>query len=241
MKIMQLIQARSVSPFLSEPITIACVGDSVTHGCFEMFVNTQGFVTTHFAPSLSYVQLLQDDLNLYYPIAAINVLNCGISGDNIRLCRDRYARDVARYDPDLVVFCYGLNDCQIEGYSPDAFQADVAGMLSTAVESGAECILLTPNMMSTYLDPTILDDTVREMAALATARQGDGSLGVFVEASREAARELGVPIADAYAVWEALYNGGADVNQLLANRVNHPLPAMHRIFAQKIMECMLMA
>ena len=239
MKVMQRIQARLQYPFLSEPITIACVGDSVTHGCFELYVNQNGIVTTHYSPSQSYVQLLQNALNTVFPIAAVNVLNCGISGDNIRICRERYARDVGRFAPDVVVFCYGLNDCTIEGYTADAFGADMRDMMRMVLDADAECILLTPNMMSTYLDPSIVEEGVRELAATATARQCDGTLSAFIEASRRAARQLQVPIADVYAIWEAFYQSGADINQLLANRVNHPLPAMHHIFAHKLMECLI--
>lgn len=239
MKIMESIRKREANPFGSKTITIACIGDSVTHGCFEMFVDITGKLSTRYSPGESYVQRLQDYMNTMFPVAAVNVVNCGISGDTVVGGIKRYERDVGCYNPDLVVVCYGLNDCIFPMETPEKYAQEIGELFNLVTDSGAECILLTPNMMGTYVDPSIASPLVREIAVTCVAAQCDGSLTRYVEASRKKAREMDVPIADAYAEWQALANAGADVTRLLVNHINHPATFMHDIFMRKIVERML--
>ena len=37
MRIIDLLKARNAEPLKNRPVTICCLGDSVTHGCFEVF------------------------------------------------------------------------------------------------------------------------------------------------------------------------------------------------------------
>ena len=46
MKIMEKLAARNKNFFGNRPVTIACLGDSVTHGCFEIFINANGNIDT---------------------------------------------------------------------------------------------------------------------------------------------------------------------------------------------------
>lgn len=239
MYIMESIRKRSMNPFAASSITIACMGDSVTHGCFEMFVDVTGKVSTRYSPGESYVQRLQDYMNAVFPVAAVNVVNCGISGDRAALALKRYERDVQCYNPDLTVFCYGLNDCVYPTETPESFADCMGELFSLARAGGSECILLTPNMMGTYIDPSITAPLVREVAVSAVQVQCDGTLSAYVSAAMRRAREMNVPIADAYSEWQALANSGADVTRLLANGINHPSAFMHEIFMRKIVECML--
>ena len=77
------------------------------------------------------------------------------------------------------------------------------------------------------------------IAAAAAEIQTGGTLDAFVEAAREEAQRLNVPIADAYRVWNRLERSGADTTALLANAINHPIPEMHELFAEKIVGQML--
>ena len=239
MKIMEAIRKRAANPFGSKTLTIACIGDSVTHGCFEMFVDITGKVSTRYSPGESYVQRLQDYLNKVFPVAAVNVVNCGISGDRATSGLMRYDRDVQCYNPDLVVVCYGLNDCIYPNETPEMFADEMGNLFAKLHADRSECILLTPNMMGTYGDPSIAAPLVREIAVTCVQAQCDGTLTKYVDAARSKAKEMNVPIADAYAEWQALSNAGADVTSLLANHINHPATFMHDIFMRKIVERML--
>ena len=53
---------------------------------------------------------------------------------------------------------------------------------------------------------------------------------------RAVAKELNVPLADAYAEWQALKQRGVDTTAMLVNGMNHPTPEAHKIFADKLYE-----
>ena len=42
MRITQRIAERNRDYYDKKPVTIVCLGDSVTHGCFDVFVNRSG-------------------------------------------------------------------------------------------------------------------------------------------------------------------------------------------------------
>ena len=54
MKIMNALSARTNNARDQRPVTIAFLGDSVTHGCFEVYINRQGNVDTRYRPEQAY-------------------------------------------------------------------------------------------------------------------------------------------------------------------------------------------
>ena len=70
-------------------------------------------------------------------------------------------------------------------------------------------------------------------------RQKAGDLDAYVDAARRIARRMGVPVADAHAVWNRLEASGVDTTALLSNDINHPPAEMHGLFVEKIIEQML--
>ena len=74
---------------------IVCFGDSVTFGW-------------NFKYEYSYPSVLERLLKKDYP--DIKIVNSGIGGNTIIDGNQRFARDVARYKPDLVITNFGLND-----------------------------------------------------------------------------------------------------------------------------------
>ena len=64
------------------PVTIAFLGDSVTQGCFECFINEAGEIDTVFDYKNSYSTRMKELLNILYPEVQINIINSGISGDS---------------------------------------------------------------------------------------------------------------------------------------------------------------
>ena len=60
--------------------------------------------------------------------------------------------------------------------------------------------------------------------------QNSGRMDRYVEAEKKVARELHIPVADAYAVWKQMASEGVDTTAMLANGMNHPTPEAHHIF-----------
>lgn len=240
MKVVEVISARHANAFANRPARIVCLGDSVTHGCFEVFMNRFGNIDTIYDTPKGYVRLLQDELLRLFPASAVSVINSGISGDGTAGALKRFERDVSAFQPDLVTVNLGLNDCMAENADAalKAYRRNMTEIFSRIRGLGAEGMLVTPNMMCTYVDPSLPEGTLRNLAAEAAKRQNDGVLDAFVETARECAREAGFPIADAYGVWKAYARAGVDATALLSNRINHPNAAMHEVFVRKIMDCL---
>lgn len=241
MKVTNLIAARSADAFANRPARIVCLGDSVTHGCFEVYMNRHGNIDTVYRSDAGYVRMLQDYLFRLFPASAVTVINSGISGDGTVGALKRFDRDVAAFSPDLVTVNLGLNDCMgadIDA-SLTAYRANMAEIFARIHALGAEAMLVTPNMMCSYVDPALPDGILKDIAAEAARRQEGGVLTAFVDAARETAREKGIPVADAYADWQAMARAGVDTTALLANRINHPDSDMHRLFLNRIIEQLL--
>lgn len=240
MRITDKLADRNANPFGAEPATIVCLGDSVTHGCFDSRLDRHGRVDTEYIASLSYARRLENQLYKLYPVAAANVINSGIGGDSATGALKRFDRDVARYSPDVVVVNFALNDCM--DHSAEALQRYIASMktlFDRIAGIGAEGILLTPNMMCTYVDSSLKEDILRNIATSAAEHQNGGAVDRFVDAARETAQSMGVPIADAYASWQKYMQNGVDTTQLLANHINHPLPDMHDVFANRVIDVIM--
>ena len=238
MRITSLLNQRHSDAYHASSVRIACLGDSVTHGCFDVYINRFGKIDTYYDSASSYVRLLQDALFRLFPACAVTVANCGISGDGTSGALPRFDRDVVPLCPDLVTVNLGLNDCMAE--DSDIALADYRDNLRSIFSKihalGAEGMLVTPNRMCAYVDPMLPEGILRDIAAQAAKRQVDGVLSAFVETARDVAREFDAPIADTYAAWQALDRAGVDTTALLVNHINHPAKDMHRLFAQKILE-----
>ena len=185
--------------------------------------------------------MLQDELLGLYPASAVSVINSGISGDSTTGALKRFDRDVAVYNPDLVTVNLGLNDSMAADAeaSLETYRANMSEIFRRIKALGAEAMLVTPNMMCSYVDPSLPEGLLRNIAAEAAKRQTGGVLTAFVDSAREIAREAGIPIADAYAHWQALEHAGVDTTALLSNHINHPTRKMHDVFARKIIEQLL--
>lgn len=242
MKIKEKLNARNDNARESDPVLITCLGDSVTHGYFELR-SAEMHPTSNCRPWKALCMKLQLALTERFPVAAPTVMNAGIGGDGIDQMTDRLDRDVLRYHPDLVILEAGLNNCICEKTQEqlDVFISKVARLMDRVLETGAEMILLTPNMMCPHLHESVTpDEPIYDTFLQAIERQSSGWMDRYIEALRVEAKKRGIPVADAYAHWKALDAAGEDVTSLLANRINHPAPAMHDIFVEKIMEQILM-
>lgn len=241
MKIMEKLSARNKDYFGSRPVTIACLGDSVTHGCFEIYLNAEGGIETVCRPDDAYPMMLKRALTTYFPFAAPVIVNAGVSGDKSYGGLERLQRDVLSFRPDLVIVDFGLNDSMnkdVEG-GIAAYDKSMREIFEKVLKSGAECILLTPNYMNRKVSPHLTDQLFIDIAKEAAVVQNTGILTRYVETAKKAASDMGVPVADAYGVWQTLDKNGVDTDALLSNNINHPTKEMHEVFAQELMRVIL--
>lgn len=244
MKIMERLAARARDAGANRPVLIACLGDSVTHGCFELEAISAQLIAPTCRPWEGFPMKLQRKLTELYPLAAPTVLNAGVGGDNVAQMAARLERDVLSFRPDLVILEAGLNDCGGSGSMEDVpgFGERIGAVMDRILASGAELILLTPNAMCARLHEQAPDDeNWRKFYLGVVERQTGGVMTAFVDEARHQAERRSVPVADAYARWERMRSQGVDTTALLANRVNHPRPELHDLFVEEILRTMQMS
>ena len=241
MKIIDRLRSRNTAPDAHRPVLIVCLGDSVTHGCFELDIPANPAPYPSCRPWEAFPMKLQRRLTELYPAAAPTVLNAGVGGDSVAQMAARLDRDVLPFHPDLVILEVGLNDCLGSVTNdPADFAAQVGALMDRILASGAELMLLTPNAMCARMHPNVpAEDSWRQLFARAVQKQTGGVMTAFVNAACTQAKLRNVPIADAYARWEQLRACGVDTTSLLSNNINHPTPAMHDIFVEKIIDAIL--
>jgi lysophospholipase L1-like esterase len=208
------------------PITIVALGDSVTHG--SVAAGEINYETV-------YWNRLRQKLNAVRATIPVNVINAGIGGTTAARSVARLDRQVLCHNPDLVIVCFGLND--ING-TREQYLDSLRTIFTRCRESGAEVIFMTPNMLNTRVD----ERTEARFAAYAvkTAEmQNGGRMDLYMESACTLAREMDVTVCDCYAKWKLLHKNGADVTELLSNKINHPAREMNWLFAVSLVETMM--
>lgn len=241
MKIMEKLAARNKDYFHNRPVTIACLGDSVTHGCFEIYLNENGGIETVCRPDDAYPMMLKRALTSYFPFAAPVIINAGVSGDKSYGGLERLERDILSFKPDLVIVDFGLNDSMnkdVEG-GLETYDKSMRAIFERVLALGAECILLTPNFMNKAVSPRLTEPLFIDIAKEAAVVQNTGILTRYVETAKKAALDVGVYVADAYAVWQKLDKNGVNTDSLLSNDINHPNKEAHGIFLDELMRIIL--
>jgi hypothetical protein len=91
--------------------------------------------------------------------------------------------------------------------------------------------------MNTY----VAKDTPPELLGFAerTAKeQNEGLMDKYIYSAKELAESMGVPVCDCYSKWKEL-SKTEDVTNLLINRINHPTPKMHELFAESLFKMII--
>lgn len=239
MQIIEKIKAKQVDLNGKPAVTIAFLGDSVTQGCFDVYLRASGGIETFFDQDNSYHRHLAKLLAMLYPTVPFNMINAGISGSRSTQGLQRLEQDVLSHNPDLVVVCFGLNDCgggaeQVVDYT-DALRQ----IFIRLQNAGIEVIFMTPNMMCTKVSDHVCNETIRDCANQKSQLQNEGVLDLYVREAKRVCAENGVPICDCYAKWQQLYRNGVNVTELLANKINHPTKEMNWLFAISLLEQMM--
>ena len=242
MKIFELCKQKQENLTQNKPITIAFLGDSVTQGCFECYSTGPNSLQTVFDYQSAYSTRVKEMLNILYPSVQINVINSGISGDSAPVGLGRLERDVLKYEPDLVVVSYGLNDSTGGKERIGVYTEALEGIFSKLKEKDIDVIFLTQNYMNTKTSPHLKDELFINLSkTFAADVQNSGVLKAYFEAAKAVCEKYDVKVCDLYPVWEKLEQSGVDVTELLANKLNHPIRELHYYMAMKLIETMLFA
>lgn len=120
----------------------------------------------HEAVGRSYVSVVENMLNTWYPELAFRITNSGISGNTSRDLLRRYHRDVVALKPQWVSICIGINDIWRQfdcpafhdwQVFPDEYEANLEKMILAVNDTAKGIILMTPY----YMEPN-REDWVRK-------------------------------------------------------------------------------
>ena len=212
-------------------------GDSVTQGQFEF---SNGFKESVHRPELVFHKLLADQIKAETGMD-FTVINAGVGGDFTDDGLRRIQTDVLDKRPDFCCVMFGTNDVTNARKGKEAlehYKQNLREIVSRLRAQDIEVVLMTPGMLC--------DRGVKGFTGFwwfvhkyYESLQKGGQMDRFAEAMREVAREMNVPLADAYAEWQKRKAQGEDTTAMLINGMNHPNPDAHKIFADKLYELMM--
>ena len=163
------------------------IGDSVTDMGRKQPVG-EGLFNPH---GTGYPNVVHGLLTSVYPDYFINVVNMGVSGNNVTNLEERWQTDVIDKKPDWVSVMIGVNDvwrqfdvpqCPTWGVPPDLFRSTLAGLVDRTKPVVKGMIVMTPVFWETNTADAMAA-RVREYGAIC----------------REIAEEKGVLFCDAQA------------------------------------------
>ena len=238
MKIIEKISEKNKNLNQAKPVTIAFLGDSITQGCFECYYDEKGTLQTVFDTNSSYSTRVKEILNALYPAAQINIINSGISGDTAVGGNNRFERDIAPFNPDMVVVAFGLNDAGQGVANVDKYVNALKNIFEKVKNIGAECVFVFQNMLNTHVSCHLQDDRLKAVAAGFAESQNTGVVDCYYEAAKATVEECGVEFCDIYHAWKTMYEGGVDITELHSNKISHPYKQLHYYIAIKLIEKM---
>lgn len=239
MKLLDKIRLKSHNPMAQPPIKLAFLGDSVTHGCFEILDKGEGRIDCVYDQQAAYPGRLKRKLETLFPNCPVAVINAGISGGTAPQGAERLQRDVLVAAPDLTVVCFGLNDV-MQPAGLDGYLDGLRAIFTDLRRAACDAVFLTPNTMCTYACPQLNGQWQRETAEACAAAQNSGKMDAFITAAVRLCEKLEVPVCDCYRDWKLLQELNADTTYLLSNYINHPKREMHELFAGRLLETILL-
>lgn len=235
MNILEKIRLKVQEPIAEAPVKIAFLGDSVTHGCFEIIHKQDGRIDCVYDQMAGYPSRLKRKIETVFPNCPVAVINAGISGGTAPQGASRVQRDVISAEPDLAIVCFGLNDALQDAGIP-GYTEGLRSIFSQLREEAIDCVFMTPNMMCPYVCPELTNEQLRDIAACCARVQNEGTMDAFMEAAKEVCREEYITVCDCYSDWKRLQSLQADITYLLSNYINHPTREMHELFADRLFD-----
>ena len=206
------------------PINVVIFGDSVSHGAFNGYIDYESV----------YWNLLRKKLNAFRSYMPVNMICAAIGGITASGSLARMEKQVLIHEPDLVIVCFGLNDVNLP---KEEYLGALEEIFTRCGEKGCDVIFMTPNMLNTY----VAEDTPeahRNYAVRTAEMQISGRMDEYMAAAVALAERMGVTVCDCYAKWKEIAKT-EDTTILLSNRINHPTPEMHKLFADSLYEIIM--
>lgn len=214
---------------------IAFLGDSVTHGVFEVCEKNDKMEFVIDSISV-YPKKVAEMLGRLYPDTPFSVINSGLNGSTATAGYERLKNDVLPQQPDLLVVCFGLNDSNAEMEGLETYKTALRNIFREAKEAGTEIIFMTPNMFNTHSGKVEPGKILEPLADVFAKRQLTGVFDAYMDAARQICREEEITLCDCYAIWKIMFECGIDTTSLLSNGLNHPIRKMHILFAQQLVQ-----
>ena len=215
-----------------ESVVLAFFGDSVTHGEFEF---TNGYKESVHRPELVFHKLLADRIKAEFG-TEVTVINAGIGGNFSDDGLARIQADVLDKKPDFCCVMFGTNDVTNARKGQEAldkYAQNMKEIISKLQAQNIEVLVMTPGMLCSR-GVKGFKGGWWFIHKYYESLQKSGKMDQYVDAMRKVAKEMNVPVADAYAEWKALEKKGVDTTAMLVNGVNHPTAEAHQIFADKL-------
>ena len=206
------------------PITVAILGDSVSHASFNGYQDYERV----------YWNVLKRKLYAVRNYVPINTICAAVGGTSANASLPRLDSQILKHEPDLLIVCFGLNDVNGE---LDTYLSSLKEIFEKSLPVCGEVIFLTPNMLNTYVP----DDTPKqhwEYAHKTADMQNSGRMDEYIYSAKALAESIGVTVCDCYSEWKRL-SKSTDTTMLLSNRINHPTEEMHELFADKLFELIM--
>ena len=239
MKIIEKIREKQLDLHCVRQPVIAFLGDSVTQGCFEVYVKNKTLKTA-INMQKGYHEKVKRILNTLYPEVPINIVNAGISGDRAEGGLKRLERDVLSYNPDLVVVCYGLNDANGEEEGLEVYRNSLKDIFEKSKEHGADIIFLTPNLRTEKCNQPTGEQLIDNAWEANARNEKAGWLRIYLDAAKALCKDMSVPVCDCNMLWQILKDNGVEINTLLSNKINHPTEELHWMFAYELVKMMFL-
>ncbi|MBO5913550.1 MAG: GDSL family lipase [Clostridia bacterium] len=239
MTVVEKIIEKQNNIYTAPPITLAFLGDSVTQGCFELYPIEPGNVDTVYDPESAYHNRVKQMLNLLYPRVPFTVINAGISGDRAISATKRLESHVLKYNPDLTVVCFGLNDAAYGADKVEEYIASLREIFTRLRDNGSAVIFMTPNTMALKVNQRVWQPKVKAVIVAKSTDEERASLDLHIDRARKLCAEMDVPVCDCYAIWKQMAKAGVDTTSLLSNDINHPTREMHYLFAYELVKMII--
>jgi lysophospholipase L1-like esterase len=171
----------------SDHTTIVALGDSITE------------ITFHTRGHMNWVGLLHEAIFETYGNGVCSIINSGKCASSYQEALTRLERDVLRYDPDLVIIAFGMNDAgRGLGYL-ETFKSEVREMV-TAIKDrcGSEILIRTPNPIVTTNGLPLPPEQPMPGRAWESSER---PLTEYSAALVELANELGCEVVDHHSLW----------------------------------------
>jgi acyl-CoA thioesterase-1 len=218
------LEEKSANP-KARPVTYVAFGDSVTQGAMERDTLEHEHVFHHIFRRL---------VARTYPLAVLNAINCGAGGETAIESALRWERDIFMYQPDFVTIGFGLNDAFMEDAGLPLYVSSIRELVRILrLRTQADVLLLAPGVMIRKENACVHPEE-RSLIPRFVKLHEEGHLQRYRDAMLRLAQQDHIPCLDLAGLWRQVEQDGGDIHKRLANGINHPDRAFHRMMAEAI-------